>query len=501
MTNQSILLENENKRLNLRLPWLICFAMFTVWQMGMVYFSGQTLSVDGRTPIPVDVDDITVIIAAGYGLALLVMGLIPQIVVWAERVTASAALLSALALFLPLAPETLAVALYVQFFCCCFMIGFETSIIVGLFTEKTAVLHLTAAYGIANGLVAALHNDFLKIDFAWFRLFTVIALVLMLLFFWRLPGKVWTRSVKKADKLAAPKRLFAGIFLWTATSCFVILFGAAVAEGFTHGVSVFYLSGAAAGMFLYLLWKRFGVRPVRVFPIYIALGAMGFVLAIASLYVPAPPLWACVFLGVGSMACWINPLLGVLMAKQYPSRFIAPGIIGVAFVTVMIHTALLDVFRANVTALYVVYLVIAVACVILYLILEPYLLYAFHGKPLISGERAAELNEAARAARGKGEAFPEDAPAAPVLPETPCRTEDELTDREKQIAQELMLGLDYKQIAAKLYISPYTVSSHKKSIYTKKGVHNVAELILKMGKLQTENGAESEEVSIDERPS
>ncbi|GHU60165.1 hypothetical protein FACS1894171_0490 [Clostridia bacterium] len=162
--NRGILTENENTRLNLRLPWLICFAMFAAWQMGMVYFSGQTMSVDGRTPLPVNVDDVTVIIAAGYILSILVMIFIPRAVVWTERLTAGVALVSTLALFLPLAPETLTAALYVQYFCCCFMIGFETSIIVGLFTEKTAVLHLAVAYGVANGLVAVLHNDFIKID-------------------------------------------------------------------------------------------------------------------------------------------------------------------------------------------------------------------------------------------------------------------------------------------------------------------------------------------------
>ncbi|MDR0876198.1 MAG: helix-turn-helix transcriptional regulator [Clostridiales Family XIII bacterium] len=468
MSELSILKENEKKRLNLRLPWLICFAMFAAWQMGMVYFSGQTLSVDGRTPLPVNVDDVTSIIVVGYILSILVMVFIPRTVVWMERVTACTALAAALALFLPLSNETLAAALYVQYFCCCLMIGFETGVIVGLFTERTAILHLTVAYGVANALVAILQNDFIKIDFAWFRLFTVIALALMILFFWRLPGNAWTRPVKKPDGLVAPKRLFAGIFLWTATSCFVILFGTAVAEGFTHGVSVFYLSGGIAGIVLYLLWKHFGIQPFKIFKVYIAMGAMGFVLAIASLSVPSLSLAACVFLGAGSMACWMNPLLGVLMAKQYPSRFIAPGIIGVAFITVLIHAALLDLFRSNFTALYVVYLVIAVACVILYLILEPYLLYAFQGKPLISDKRAAKETEEKAGAIPQGEVR--------------GHPDDDLTERERQIAQELMLGLDYKQIAAKLYISPYTVNSHKKSIYAKKGVHNVPELILKLGK-------------------
>jgi DNA-binding CsgD family transcriptional regulator len=45
--------------------------------------------------------------------------------------------------------------------------------------------------------------------------------------------------------------------------------------------------------------------------------------------------------------------------------------------------------------------------------------------------------------------------------------------------------LGCKEIAAKLHISPHTVISHKKSVYTKKGVHNVPELILKMGMMRS----------------
>ena len=165
MNNHPLLIENESKRLNFRLPLLFCFALFEAWQMGVVYYSGETLSLDGRTPLPIDVGNLTVIIAVGYILSIMVMIALPHIIVWAERIAASIALLCVLTLFLPLPNETLAVCYYVHYFFGCFMIGFETALIVNLFTEQTAIKHLTVAYAICNVLVAVLHNDFIKVPF------------------------------------------------------------------------------------------------------------------------------------------------------------------------------------------------------------------------------------------------------------------------------------------------------------------------------------------------
>jgi DNA-binding CsgD family transcriptional regulator len=488
--NGSILRENEGKRLNIRLPLLICFAMFAAWQMGMVYFSGQTMSIDGRTPLPVHVGDVTVIIAFGYILSILVMIFIPQKTVWIERVTCCAALASALALFLPLPPETLAFVLYIQYFCCCFMIGFETSLIIGLFTEKTALLHLTTAYGIAMLLVAALHNGFIDVPFRYFRLFSVAAISMQLLFFFKLPGKTWMRSLKKTDNFTMPKILFGGTLLWAAMSCFIGLFGIAIAETVKpYGVGVFYLSMAISSFFVFLLWKRLRISPLSVLPVLAAIGALGFITAISSLYVSSLGIVSCIILGAATVCLNFNPLFGVLLAKQYPSRFISPAIIGTAFVTVLIHTLLLDAFRDITAVLYTAYLVIAVLAVVLLLLIRPYIDYIFRGKHLISEERAAELT-----GEGEGKSnfrFGEDGKesegqeAGFVVVESECHPDDELTEREKQIAQELMSGLNYKEIANKLFISYHTVNAHVRAIYRKKDVHNVAELIRKIGKLET----------------
>lgn len=69
----NILLENQNKRRDIPKRLLICFALYCTWQMGVIYFSGTTLSFDGRTPLPVNVGNVTLLIAGGYILSICFM--------------------------------------------------------------------------------------------------------------------------------------------------------------------------------------------------------------------------------------------------------------------------------------------------------------------------------------------------------------------------------------------------------------------------------------------
>ncbi|MEO8770443.1 MAG: helix-turn-helix transcriptional regulator [Ferruginibacter sp.] len=54
-----------------------------------------------------------------------------------------------------------------------------------------------------------------------------------------------------------------------------------------------------------------------------------------------------------------------------------------------------------------------------------------------------------------------------------------LTEREKQVINELSKGLGYKEIAGKIFISTETVKQHLKNIYRKMGVRNRMEASLK----------------------
>jgi len=55
-----------------------------------------------------------------------------------------------------------------------------------------------------------------------------------------------------------------------------------------------------------------------------------------------------------------------------------------------------------------------------------------------------------------------------------------LTPREKQVVDELLKGLSYKEIASALGISSTTVNDHLKNVYPKMGVRTKAELMRKI---------------------
>jgi len=111
--NHPILTENQRKRQDKPLRLLICFAMFSFWQMGFIYFIGPSLTIDGKTPLPINMDNATTLIAVCYVLSIIWMFFLPWTVVWAQRFFTIVALVSAIGLFLPLTNDVLRFLIYV----------------------------------------------------------------------------------------------------------------------------------------------------------------------------------------------------------------------------------------------------------------------------------------------------------------------------------------------------------------------------------------------------
>jgi len=472
--NDSFLLANQRKRQNVSLKHLCCFAMFSFWQMGFIYFMGPALTIDGRTPLRIDMDNLTMLMAGCYVLSITYMIFLPRYVVWAERIGTLAAISTVLGLFLPLPAEVLKGLIYAHVFCCCTMIGFETFIIVNFLSEKSAIYALTAGYGLALFLIALVQNDFLAITFPVFRVVTVAALLLLLIFTLHLPAspKACPQYVRKDSGLVAPKKLLTGTFVLVFISSLMGVSGPSISAEVRHGVFVTYFVCAAVSVLLFYLYQKKDFHPFRCISACICLSCIGFLLMYVADFVPALKLLSCALIGFGMVACQMVPLYGLVLMKSYPSRYISPTIIGLALVAVLVQGGMVEAFRSAPSMLFLAYGVIMVILVILYLQIEPYFLYTLRRKipeevyPQPEVSAPSHLPELAQAE--------EPATAEPAhAPEHPFAV---LSKRELEVADLIARGYRNAEIADILVISAHTVNDHTKKIYRKLNVHSRLEV-------------------------
>ena len=475
-----ILSENQTKRLHLPYKMLLCFAMFNAWQMGFIYFAGPSLVVAGRTPLPIAMDNITILIAVGYLLAILFMIVLPHCVVWAERISALSALITILGLFLPLSPEYLTLLVYMHVFFCCFMIGFETFIIVNHFSEETVVMHLTLAYAAALFIIAIIQNDIAPVTFSTFRVLCVIMLAMMIWFFFHLPTDRETCPVyiTKNDDIVRPHKLFGGIYLLIFISCIFMLAGPAAVAQVPNGVSISYLTEAFAALLLYVLYKKANIHPIRTVSVFLGFAVAGFLFLFLSVYQPALAYPACVLIGFGFMPCQLVPMYGFILMKQYPSRYIAPAIMALAVITVLIHSAVVELFRTAPNMLHLVYMTITVILAMIYLQLAPYLLYTMQKHiPICEKTPTGDSISITEERAEPSGAIPDAITTVHAASNDMLSSDTELllsplTKREREVLDLIGCGYSNGDIARLLFISEHTVKDHTKNLYRKLNVHS-----------------------------
>lgn len=466
--NESLLTENLKKRQDKPLWLLVCFAMFSFWQMGFIYFVGPSLTIDGKTPLPIDMDNATTLIAVCYVLSILWMIFLPRTVLWTQRIATGVALLSVGGLFLPLPEDALRLLIYVQIFSCCLMIGFETFLMVNYLSEKTTIKHLTFAYGVATFMIALLQNEFLPVTFPAFRFVMVAALVFLFIFFLNMPTNrdVQPRYIKKSDNLTAPKKLLYGTYVLVFICSLMGVSGPAIAGEVQHGVFIMYFVNAITSFTMYFLYKKSNIHPFRLAPILVGLGGLGFLLMFVATQVSALSYIACALIGIGIVPCQMLPLYGSVIMKSYPSKYISPIIIFLALVAVLVQSSMVEMFRNAPVMLYLVYAVIMTVLVFIYAQIEPFLLFSLR-------RRNAENNETAQ--KDISSVSETVTKPAQTLAETPDIL-SVLTPKEREVTEFICMGYTNKDIAKIMFISENTVKDHTKKIYPKMGVHSRFEL-------------------------
>jgi len=450
--NHPILVENQKKRMDLPLWKLVCFAMFNFWQMGFIYFFLEPSSaIDGKIPLPINIDYGTTLTVICYLLAIGTMIFLPKIILWVQRIDTGVALLSAIAFFFPLPESALRFNIYLQIFCCCLLIGFETFYVVNYFSEKSGIKYLTFGYGVPCFLIALVQNEVIPVHFSVFRFGIIGSLVLLFSFFLRMPAGTahLPRYVKKSDGIKAPKKLILGTYLLVFIIGLMGTAGPAIAGKVAHGVTVMYLVVAVTCFAFYLLYKKANVHPFRMIPLSVGLGGLGFLLMIATPYVPALSLVACVLIGFGMVSCMAGPLFGVPIMTSYPSRYTAPAIIGVVVLAVLTHAVIAELFLGAPAVLYIVYAVIMGVLVFLYTQVEPFLLFSLRRR------------------------MTDEEKTRPVASDDPLSV---LSPKKREVAELICLGYTNKDIAKTLIISEHTAKDYVKDIYYALNVHSRMEL-------------------------
>ena len=475
--NHQTLIENQKKRIELPLWMLVCFSMFSFWQMGFIYyFLEPSSAADGKIPLPINIDYGTTLTAICYILGILTMIFLPKIIVWIQRIATGVALLSAIAFFLPLPEDSLRFNIYLQIFCCCLMIGFETFLVVNCFSEKSSIKYLTFCYGIAVFLIALVQNEVISIPFSTFRYGMVAALVLLFIFFLRMPtGKEHLpQFVKKSDGLIAPKKMMWGAYLIAFIAALMGVGGPAVVGKVEHGVSIMYLVVALSSFTMYFLYKKANIHPFRIAPLFVGLGGFGFLVMLVSAYVPALSYVACVLIGFGMTVCMLAPLYGVPIMKAYPSRYVASAIIGLAITAVLIHAVIAEMFLGAPIALYIFYAVIMAVLVFVFMQVEPFLMFALRRR--IADEDTAATAEAEEPAV---QASQTEAKAESMVTAETDTADDpllKLSPKKREVAELICMGYTNKDIAESLVISEHTVKDYVKDIYYALDVHSRIEL-------------------------
>lgn len=426
-------------------------ACFIVWQLGVLFYSGTTMSLFGRTPIPLIEEDTTLIIGIGYIASIAFICLFPRKTVYAERIVLPAGLIATVLMLFPFSPEVLTILFYIEAFSCVFSIGTMASLASHLFTLETTWRDAIIGLSVGGILIAVLQNDFFPVSFTVFTLFSLVMIAALMLLHFLIPAKIEVPYVSRENHVQMPKILFWGTWMLNAFSTLLLCLASSFAESFTHGVSIYYISGAVLALLAGYLKKRYGGYAIKIFSTYFMLTIAGFILAAFSMQVPQIKPIACILLGFVVVLAnyWI--FFCAVAFKFYPTRFI--GAMGAAqgLILALVHSGLLEVFRENAALLYGLYAVLAVLMMLCYYFLEPYFTYAW--------QQTKKTKETSELENGdKNNPF------------------SALSEQERILADLILRGYTESIIAREMNITLNTQKSYRKNLYAKLDIHTKREL-------------------------
>lgn len=430
---------NKLKKLDVKYYILAFIETFSIWQMGIIFYSSKTLTVNNLVNTPVILDNSILIVFMGYIIGILCIYLFPRKTILLGRISMILSLISTVMLFLPIPTTIFKVLYYITTFNCVYFISINTSLIINYYSLKTALIDAIMGTIVASLFIAICQNSIIPLSFNAFNCVSLICISLITFGLFKLPIKTNIKLLSKNEKIGLPpKKMIIGLILVQTITCLLTLFVASIAEPVKGGVSISYIGGFVSGILFLILYKKAKISPFKITKYYFAITSIGFLLYLLPIN---NLVYLALFLqGFNFFIIMLAPFLISHLFQIYPSKIIAPITVLIALLTVAISSFIIEVFRNNTTILYTIYVFISIFAIVIYLLIYDNLELQYYSKEYKF---------------------------------------DKLTKREKEVANLIVKGFSVNEIAKTLFLSTHTVKDHTKSIYRKYEVHSKYELIQK----------------------
>ena len=449
--NRNNLYQWRDDQINIRTGLIALFNLpFIIWQLGILYFSGTTMSVFGRTPITFSESYTAMVIALGYAASILFISLFPRKAVFMERMILPIALAAAILMLFPFPAQILELLFYIQSFGCVFSIGTMASLACHLFTLDT-LWRDAALSGIFGSLViAVLQNDLFKVSFTDFSEAAVILISVLTAFHFLIPSKIAVPYVTRKNKPKVPKILLAGVWALIVLSTLLLCFATSFCESTENGMSILYVSAAVCMTMLAIGNRKLGTKSIRVFSLFFMISSFGFILAFFALNLPNLKWIACALMGFNVVLANLWIFFCGTIFHFYPTRFVGAVGAAIGLVLAMLHSGLLELLRNDPVLLYGVYAVTSGLLMVLYFVSEPYFTYAWKSSISKPPEKTSDRLE--------------------------CGVN--LSDQERILAQLILEGHTETSIAKMMNITLNTEKGYRKNLYNKLNIHSKRELFM-----------------------
>ncbi len=425
------------KKLNVKYYLLAFIELFNVWQMGIIFYSYKTLTINNLINTPVVLDNSIILIILGYLIGLILIYLIPKKTILLGKISSITSLICSIVLFLPITSTIFLFAFYLLTFNCVFFISINTSLIINYYSNKSALADVILGTIITGILIALCQQQIIVFSFNVFNIISIICLSLITFALFKIDYSYNVTFIEDGKKINKNyKKYLLGILLIQAVACLNTLFNSSVAQDIKNGVSISYIGGIVSGFFFLFLYKKKKIAQLKILTYCFGIVAIGFSLYL--LPISEVKIISIFLQGFSFLLILAIPYLANTLFNEYPSKKIAPAMVSVAIITVIIDSLLLELFRSNPIILYSCYAFISIFSSIIYLLFErDFKLETLDKKVVL----------------------------------------DKLSKREHEVAVLLIKGLNSKDISTILFISEHTTKDHIKNIYKKYDIHSRLELI------------------------